>query len=129
MKRIFFLFFIATWFYDASSQHVKLIADERIMLKLENQKLFNNPETKHNGFRFQIFSGVSRNAAYAANSNFMEIFPGVPTYVTFEPPNFKVRVGDFRFKFQALAFRDDMVKQGITGFFIVHDKIIIPRPR
>jgi hypothetical protein len=111
------------------AQGVKIVADERIMLKLENQKLLNNPEARHNGYRFQIFSGGSRNAAYASNANFMDVFPGVATYVTFEPPNFKVRAGDFRFKFQALAFKEEMIKQGITGFYIVHDKIVVQKPK
>jgi hypothetical protein len=129
MKSFLFLCCSILFLNKAGAQHIKLIADERILLKYENQKLLNNPEAKHNGFRFQIYQGSSRTAAYAANSDFMLLFPGVASYVVFEPPSFKVRVGDFRFKFEALAFKEEMLKQNLTGFFIVHDKIIVPKPK
>ena len=111
------------------AQNIKLIADEKIMQKLETQKLMNNPEAKHNGSRYQIFQGSSRSKAYEANSNFLNLFPDMPTYVLYEPPNFKVRVGDFRFKFEAIAFKQEMIDKGVTGFYIVHDKINVPRPK
>ncbi len=110
------------------AQHIKLIADEKILQKLMNQKLMNNPEAKHNGSRYQIFQGSSRSAAYEKNGSFIALFPEMPSYVLYEPPNFKVRVGDFRFKFEAIAFKQQMLDKGLTGFFIVHDKINVPKP-
>jgi len=129
MKRGLFITIISFLAVFAYGQNIRITADERIMQKLENQKLINNPEAKHNGFRYQIFQGSSRNDAYAMNANFLNLFPEMPSYVLYEPPNFKVRVGDFRFKFEAIAFREQMVSKGITQFFIVHDnKINIPKP-
>ncbi len=112
-----------------NSQNIRIIADDKIMQKLETQKLMNNPDSKHNGSRYQIFQGSSRNAAYAVNANFLNLFPEMPAYVQYEPPNFKVRVGDFRFKYEALAFRQQMIEKGLSGFFIVHDKINVQKPK
>lgn len=111
------------------AQNIHVIADERIMQKLENKKLMNTPDFRHNGFRFQLFQGASRAAAFAANENFLSIFPDVPSYILFDPPSFKVRIGDFRFKYEALAFRDELKKQNVGSYFIVHDKINLPKPK
>lgn len=129
MRYLFLILFFICATLSIQAQNVKLIADERIMQKLENQKIMNNPEPKHNGSRFQIFQGSARGTAYAVNSNFMNLFPEMPSYVLYEPPNFKVRVGDFRFKFEAIAFKQQMIDKGITGFYIVHDKINVPKPK
>ena len=129
MRKIFFIQLMLCTSIFIKAQNIKIIADEKIMQKLENQKFMNNPDARHNGSRYQIFQGSSRSAAYAANANFLSLFPEMPTYVVYEPPNFKVRVGDFRFKFEAIAFRQEMIDKGVSGFFIVNDKIIVPKPK
>jgi hypothetical protein len=129
MKKILCIILLIASGLTLRSQKIKLIADDKIMQKFENQKLMNNPDAKHNGSRYQIFQGASRNAAYAVNANFLNLFPDMPSYVLYEPPNFKVRVGDFRFKFEAMAFKQQMIDKGLTGFFIVHDKINVPKPK
>jgi hypothetical protein len=129
MKKLFFHFLIIVSFTCLKAQNVKIIADEKILQKLENQKLMNNPDSRHNGSRYQIFQGPSRTSAYDVNANFLLLFPNIPSYVIYEPPNFKVRVGDFRFKYEALAFKQQMIDQGLSGFFIVHDKINLPKPK
>lgn len=129
MKNIFLVLLALSAALCSKAQNIKLIADEKIMQKLESQKLMNDPDSRHNGSRYQIFQGSSRNAAYAVNANFLNLFPNMPTYVLYEPPNFKVRVGDFRFKFEALAFKQEMLDNGVSGFYIVHDKINLPKPK
>ena len=52
------------------------------------------------GWRIQVYRGGHRTASEDANkvrAKFMEDFPEVRTYLTFDRPNwFKVKVGDFR---------------------------------
>ena len=129
MKNAFLLTFLLILTLFVKAQKIHVVADERILQKLENKKLMNTPDAKHNGFRYQLFQGASRSAAFVANENFLSIFPDVPSYILYDPPNFKVRIGDFRFKYEALAFRDELRKQNIGTYFIVHDKINLPKPR
>src|SRR6187399_3060843 len=129
MKKVFLLIFTLASLCSLRAQNMKIFADEKILQKLENQKLMNNPDSKRNGSRYQIFQGPSRTAAYDANAGFLLLFPNIPTYVIYEPPNFKVRVGDFRYKYEAIAFRQQMINQKLSGFFIVHDKINVPKPK
>jgi hypothetical protein len=57
------------------------------------------------GWRIQIYRGGHRTASEDANkvrAKFMDDFPEVKTYLTFDRPNwFKVKVGDFRTREEA----------------------------
>ncbi len=48
------------------------------------------------GFRVQIYNGPDRNKAIAVKSEFMRLYPGVRTYLTYVSPGFRVKVGDYR---------------------------------
>lgn len=55
---------------------------------------------KVQGYRTQIFSGnnqrSSKDEAFRKEKEVKELFPDVPTYVTYTAPFWKLRVGDFR---------------------------------
>lgn len=55
---------------------------------------------KIQGFRTQVFSGndqrKSKDEAFEKEKMVKELFPTVPTYVTYTAPFWKLRVGDFR---------------------------------
>lgn len=55
---------------------------------------------KVQGFRTQVFSGnnqrKSKDEAFRKEKEIKELFPDVPTYVTYNAPFWKLRVGDFR---------------------------------
>jgi len=51
---------------------------------------------KGKGFRVQIYNGSDRAKAMQIKSEFMRHFPGVPTYLTYISPAFRVKVGDYR---------------------------------
>lgn len=55
---------------------------------------------KIQGFRAQVFSGnsqrKSKDEAFRKEKEIKELFPDIPTYVTYNAPFWKLRVGDFR---------------------------------
>lgn len=55
---------------------------------------------KIQGFRAQVFSGnnqrKSKDEAFSKEKEIKELFPDVPTYVKYDAPFWKLRVGDFR---------------------------------
>lgn len=55
------------------------------------------------GFRVQIYTGTSRDGAYAAQNQFRRIHPEISTYVSYTQPNYRVKVGDFRSRGEAQA--------------------------
>lgn len=82
--------------------------------------------TKIEGYRIQIgaLSGTnSRNAAQELNEEFVKAFPEVPCYLSYAEPNFRVRVGNFETRLEALHFLVS-IQQLFPGAFIVKDKIV-----
>ena len=77
------------------------------------------------GYRIRIFFSNDQNArdasAYAALM-FAERFPGYSVYRSFVNPNFKVTVGDFRTRSEALAMLNAL-KNDFPGAFIVRERI------
>jgi hypothetical protein len=55
---------------------------------------------KINGYRTQVFSGnnqrSSKDEAFRKEREIKEVFPELPTYVTYNAPFWRLRVGDFR---------------------------------
>ncbi len=63
------------------------------------------------GFRVQIYSGSDREKAIAIKTEFMRHFPGTRTYLSYVSPCFRVKVGNFRHRSDALGmFKDGNVR-------------------
>jgi hypothetical protein len=63
------------------------------------------------GYRIQIYmdnSQKAKNEAIRIESLFNETFPDIGTYVRYNAPNWKVLVGDFRSKEEAVAFEQNI---------------------
>lgn len=78
-----------------------------------------------NGYRIRIYFSNAQNAreaSMAAAWRFQSHFEGHNVYRQFVNPNFKVTVGDFRTKSEALAFLD-AVRADFPAAFIVREKI------
>ncbi len=81
------------------------------------------------GYRIQIYSGSSRSARSGALqliSSFRNDFKNVEPHLVYNEPNFKVRVGDFRTKSEALKFMEKLIKTHNSAF-IVKDYIDFPK--
>lgn len=78
-----------------------------------------------NGYRIRIYFSNAQNAreaSMAAAWRFQSHFEGYNVYRQFVNPNFKVTVGDFRTRSEALAFLD-AVRADFPAAFIVREKI------
>jgi len=96
------------------------------MLKwhIENNKKFDGTD----GFRVEIFFSSAMNAREQAlnkKREFLSRYPGYNVHIIFSAPNFKVRVGDFRTKNEALKLYK-MIQNNYPGAFIVPDIIDFP---
>ena|ERR1700761_5757288 len=78
------------------------------------------------GYRVQVYNGADRNAAYKAEAKFLQNYPDIRTYVTYNEPNFKVRVGDFRTRLEATKMKEQL-KHWFSLMFIIPEKINPPK--
>ena len=87
-----------------------------------------NPQREMNGYRVRIFfdnKQNSRAASEAAMNRFKSLHPGIPAYRSYESPYFKVTVGDYRTKSEAMALLQ-RVKDAFPGAFVVKGNIRYP---
>lgn len=76
---------------------------------------------KRKGFRVQIFSGPSRNEAYATQSRFRNQNSDMDCYITYDEPNYRVKVGDFKSRSEANSFMRTMRAQYKNVFVFQED--------
>lgn len=77
------------------------------------------------GYRIQIFFGAQRSKATEIKTDFMMKYADVPSYLLYQQPNFKVRVGDFRTRLEAQKLLES-IKTQFAVAFIVRDEVKLP---
>jgi len=105
---------------------VEVVQDERITQLAEQYRKMsiNNPEV--DGYRVQIFfeSGSnSKNAATNVQTGFETVYPEVKSYLSYNEPYYRVRVGDFRTLIEAVGFQKKIATD-FPNSFPVKDKIV-----
>lgn len=76
------------------------------------------------GFRIQIFASVSIDEANAMKSAAAPKITEDSIYVVFDPPVYKVRVGDYRARIEASQKLPKFVDMGFPDAWVVGDQII-----
>jgi len=102
--------------------------DPRITDLLVRHSQINQKRHGTDGFRLEIFFGSdykAREQAMRVKHEFNLIYPEIPAYVLFQTPNFKVRIGDFRNKSEALKSKA-AISTKFPNAFIVKDNIRFP---
>jgi hypothetical protein len=77
------------------------------------------------GFRVQVYYGSQRARAMEVKSDFLRDHPEVSSYLVYQQPNFKVRVGDFKTRLEALRLLDD-IHADYPAAFVVPDEVKLP---
>lgn len=118
---------------------VEVVADPLISLMQRNRKGTNitaisTPKrvvdkktatrTTTMGFRVQIYSGSDRSTAYAEQARFKKLYRDIDTYLSYEEPNYRVKVGDFRSRSEAQALMQGLRRQ-FNNVFVFTEEIYI----
>ncbi len=83
-----------------------------------------NSTKKDLGFRVQIHSGLNRVDALKSQNEILKLYPDISSYVIYQQPNFKVRVGDFENRLEVAKFHEEM-REVFPSAFIIADEIKI----
>jgi hypothetical protein len=100
--------------------NVKVVKDSRIDILIKKQIYINTLAIRNQpGFRVQVLTTNKRNEATDAKAKAMQLFPEYRSYLEWEAPYFKVRIGDFRTRQEATELRDKLSGQFNAGVFVV----------
>lgn len=99
--------------------------DSRFDQLVAKQRRLNITRQTVPGYRVQIYFGSNRPKASEVKIDFTSRYPDMPAYISYQQPNYKVRVGDFRSRFEAQQFLGKIEGQYPT-MFIVPDEVRLP---
>jgi hypothetical protein len=104
----------------ASTGSVKVVKDSRLDLLIKKQIYINTLAIRNQpGFRVQLISTNKRNEAIDVKARVMQLFPDYRTYLDYQAPYFKVRVGDFKNRDEATELRERLTGSFPGGVFVV----------
>ncbi|GEP90491.1 Sporulation related domain-containing protein [Chitinophaga terrae (ex Kim and Jung 2007)] len=104
----------------ATNGNVRVIKDSRLDVLIRKQIYINNLAIRNqSGFRVQVISTNKRGDANEAKAKVMQLFPDYRTYLDYQSPYFKVRVGDFKTRDEAAELRDKLSDLFSGGVFVV----------
>ncbi len=112
---------------DGLPGRIDVVQDERITA-LVSKHIYIGENGKLDGYRVQIFydsGNNSKNRSFAKKGQFLAQYPEVGAYLSFQSPNYKVRVGDFRTRMDAEGFKV-RISGTFTDAFVVKDEINYP---
>lgn len=84
----------------------------------------NYNQTKIEGYRIQIYSGsgiAAKQEAIDAENKFLELYPREKVYRRYDAPFWRVKVGDYRFRSEAMSLLEK-IKRRFPGAYTVRDK-------
>ncbi|MCD6337095.1 MAG: SPOR domain-containing protein [Candidatus Marinimicrobia bacterium] len=84
----------------------------------------NKEYIESSGYRIQLISTQKLNKAIAIKAQADSLY-SMPVYVDFEPPNYKVRIGNYITNEEALVMQTAMKNQGFKFAWVVPSKIVI----
>lgn len=85
-----------------------------------------NQRTNYNqnnldGYRIGLYSGASKQEAMEIENQVLSLFPHVAVERKWDAPSWRVRIGNFRFRSEAITLLQS-VKKNFPGAYIARDK-------
>ena len=112
---------------NGGNADVEIYQPQEVAAALRKQ-VENNPKRTVSGYRVRIFfdnKQSARTESEEALKKFESMFHEVKAYRTYANPYFKVTVGDFRTKSEAMALLSD-IKGAFPSAFVVKENISYP---
>ncbi|MBK8658801.1 MAG: SPOR domain-containing protein [Bacteroidetes bacterium] len=102
--------------------HYTVYQSESIGDLVSRYKSFNQKREGVDGYRVQISYTDVREDAYKGKAAMYREFPDLKSYVEYEQPYYKLRVGDFKTRLEATYYLQQIIAL-YPGAFIVKDKV------
>jgi hypothetical protein len=100
---------------------VNIVKDNRI-----DEKISGKSQKQILGYRVQICFDSDKILVDQMRAKFISQYPKIDTYITFDAPNFNLKVGDFRTQIEAEKLKEKIIAD--YSITIIHKELInLPR--
>lgn len=112
----------------ADTSSVIVHKDPRLDLLVKKQIQINEETSRDTrrvgkGYRLLVINTSKRDEAVAAKTKVYNYFPELKSYLIYQAPNFKLKVGNFKEKKEAEDYQKKLKKYFPDGVFIMNDTI------
>ena len=116
------------WHKTADTPSVIVHKDPRIELLVKKQIQINEETSREarragKGYRLLVINTNKRDEAVAAKTTVYTFFPELKSYLIYQSPYFKLKVGNFKDRKDAEEYRERLQKYFPRGVFIMNDTI------
>jgi hypothetical protein len=127
---IIFLLFACKLFAQTDSNTVVVHKDARVDLLIKKQIQINEETTRESrrnipGYRIQVINSTDRKEVFAVKAKIYQQYPELKVYLVYQPPNYRLKVGNFKTPEDADNYLKQLSKQFTAGVYVVHDIIEI----
>ncbi len=105
-----------------ANKNLSVHQDYEVTDLLNEYKAYNAKRDTRDGYRIQITYTDIRDDVYKSKGSMYKQFPELASYVEYEQPYFKLRIGDFKTRLNAAYYLQQVIVL-YPGAFIVKDKI------
>lgn len=109
---------------STANNNITVKQDAELTALLADYKAYNAKRDTRDGYRIQITYTDIRDDVYKSKAGMYKQFPELASYVEYEQPYFKLRIGDFKTRLEAANYLQQVIVV-YPGAFIVKDKIKI----
>ncbi len=111
-----------------SASPVVVTKDPRIDQLVKKQIEINEVTTRESrrfvqGFRIQVINSPDRSKVFAAKAKVYEQFPDWKSYLLYQSPNYKLRVGNFKTQEEAQDAMKQLSRIFPSGLYVIPDVI------
>jgi SPOR domain len=110
------------------AQDSLIYRDPRVDSLIKKQIQINEVTTRDSrrnipGYRIQVANSTDRNQVFAIKTKIYQVYPELKPYLIYQPPNYKLKVGNFRTPEEAEPYLQKLTQDFQSGVFLVHDII------
>lgn len=118
---------------DTISHSVYVVKDSRFDLltkkKAEINKKSAGSKKPTKGYRIQVLNTTDRSQALNTKSKLLTIYPEHKTYLMYQAPYFKIRIGNFVEKSEADDLKKELARMFPTGVFVIPSDIEVKQEK
>jgi hypothetical protein len=111
-----FTFLSTLFFAQTNGKGIVIIKDKKIDELIENKS--NIKKNGITGYRVQIYFSTNKNELNDVRLKFIKSYPRIETYITYDAPNYLLRVGDFSEKNNAEKFKKEIFREFPDNFLV-----------
>jgi hypothetical protein len=112
----------------AYAQDSLIYRDPRVDSLIKKQIQINEITTRDSrrnipGYRIQVANSADRNQVFAIKTRIYQSYPELKPYLIYQPPNYKLKVGNFKTPEEAESYLQKLTQDFPSGVYLVHDII------